>query len=138
MGYGLPAAIGAKVAYPERPVVAFCGDGGVLMSIGELAMIAQYRIGVVIVVVNDGALLAIKASQVKHYDSRIIDTELVNPDFVALARAFGLHGRRVTDLAEFRTVLSECLGNGEPALVEVSLADRQAEIMQQIPWLSGE
>jgi acetolactate synthase-1/2/3 large subunit len=138
MGYGLPAAIGAKVACPDRPVVAFCGDGGVLMSIGELATIAQYRIGVVIVVVNDGALLAIKASQIKHYDSRIIDTELVNPDFVGLARSFGLNGRRVADLAEFRSVLSECLSKNAPTLIEVPLADHQAEIMQQIPWLSGE
>jgi len=138
MGYGLPAAIGAKVACPDRPVVAFCGDGGVMMSIGELATIAQYKIGVVIVVVNDGALLAIKASQVKHYDSRIIDTELVNPDFVGLARSFGLQGRRVADMAEFGSVLSACLGRDAPSLIEVPLAGRQAEIMQQIPWLSGE
>ena len=58
--------------------------------------------------------------------------------FVGLARSFGLNGRRVADLAEFRSVLSECLSKNAPTLIEVPLADHQAEIMQQIPWLSGE
>lgn len=138
MGCGLPMALGAKVATPDRPVVALCGDGGVIMSIGELATAAQYNIAAVIVVVVDNSLLAIKASQAKHYAGRLIDTDFPNPDFVALARSFGVAGHRATSLTHFRTLLAESLKLEKPALIEVPMADRQAEIMQQIPWLTGE
>ncbi|MBI3465173.1 MAG: thiamine pyrophosphate-binding protein, partial [Planctomycetes bacterium] len=138
MGYGLPAALGAKVACPDRPVVAICGDGGVLMSIAELATAAQYNIAAVIVVVSDASLLAIKASQIKHYSGRVIDTELNNPDFVALARSFGAAGFRATDLKHFQKLLTDALAGNRPALIEVPMADRQAEIMQTIPWLHSE
>ena len=138
MGYGLPAALGAKVACPDRQVVALCGDGGVLMSIGELATAAQHRIGAVIVVVSDSSLLAIKASQIKNYDGRLVDTELQNPDFVALARSFGVAGERARDLGHFQELLAGALARGAPALIEVPMRDREREIMEQIPWLTGE
>jgi acetolactate synthase-1/2/3 large subunit len=138
MGCALPMSLGAKIACPDRPVVAMCGDGGVIMSIGELATAAQYNIAVVFVVVVDNALMAIKASQVKHYAGRLIDTELPNPDFVALARSFGIAGFRANDLGHFRTLLADALAANRPALIEVPMADRAAEIMQQIPWLTGE
>jgi acetolactate synthase-1/2/3 large subunit len=138
MGCGLPMSLGAKTACPDRPVVALCGDGGVIMSIGELATAAQYNIAVVIVVVVDNALMAIKASQVKHYGGRLIDTELPNPDFVALARSFGVAGFRANNLGHFQTLLGEALAANKPALIEVPMADCAAEIMQQIPWLTGE
>jgi acetolactate synthase-1/2/3 large subunit len=138
MGFGLPAALGAKIGCPDRPVVALVGDGGVLMSIAELATAAQYDIGVVVVVVVDNALMAIKASQIKHYGGRCIDTDLPPPDFVGLARAFGVTGHRANDLDHFRSLLADALALGKPALIEVPMAKHEHEIMQQIPWLTGE
>ncbi len=138
MGYSLPAAIGAKVACPDRPVVAMCGDGGVVMSIAELATAAQYDIAVVFVVVADNALMAIKASQQKLYGGRLIDTEFPPPDFVALARSLGIDGVRAGDLGHFRKLLADALATNKPSLIEVPMADRADEIMQQIPWLTGE
>ena len=138
MGYGLPSALGAKVACPDRPVIALCGDGGVMMSIGELATAVQYGIAAVIVVVVDQALLAIKASQQKHYEARYIDTELLNPDFVALAKSFGITAHRADNLDQFKLRLSESLSSGRPALVALTMTEHTEQIMQQIPWLSGE
>jgi acetolactate synthase-1/2/3 large subunit len=138
MGYGFPAAIGAKLACRERPVVALCGDGGVLMSIGELATVAQYNVPVVVVVVADGALLAIKASQIKSYGGRMIDTQLVNPDFVKLAESFGVAGSRAESLGHFESLLGSAIASDKPALIEVPMSDQEHAIMQQIPWLAGE
>jgi acetolactate synthase-1/2/3 large subunit len=138
MGCGFPFALGAKVACPDRPVVSLCGDGGVLMSIGELATAAQYGIAVVLVVVVDHALVAIKASQIKHYGGRLVDTDFPVPDFVALAKSFGIDAHRANGLDHFRELLGRSLAIEKPVLLEVPMADRQAEIMEQIPWLTGE
>jgi acetolactate synthase-1/2/3 large subunit len=135
LGYGLPAAMGAKVACPDRQVVAICGDGGVMMSIGELATAAQHRINVVVVVISDSALLAIKASQIKGYEKRVLGTELLNPDFVALATSMGVHAHRTSDLEQFQQILSAELAQERPSLIEISMDGRQQEIMNQIPWL---
>ncbi|MEE2659521.1 MAG: thiamine pyrophosphate-binding protein [Candidatus Latescibacterota bacterium] len=135
LGHAFGQAIGAKVAHPDRPVVAFCGDGGFLMGSCELATVARYGIGVVVVVVNDGALTAIKGSQHKHYQGRTIDTDLTNPDFTKLAEAFGVWAKRVDDVADFSVVLAEAIGVGKPALVEVMLQERQEEAMEWISWL---
>ena len=135
MGYCLPAALGAKVGCPDRKVIAMCGDGGLMMSIAELATAAQYQIGVVTVVVSDGALLAIKASQMKHYDGRVIDTELKNPDFVALGHSMGVESYLAKGLDHFKTLLADALDQHGPVLIEIPMADRQGEIMEQIPWL---
>jgi acetolactate synthase-1/2/3 large subunit len=138
MGCGLPFALGAKVACPDRQVVALCGDGGVLMSIGELATAAQYNIAAVLVVVVDHALVAIKASQIKNYGGRLIDTDLPGPDFVALAQSFGITAFRAHGLEQFRGLLAEALALDKPVLLEVPMSSRESEIMQQIPWLTGE
>jgi acetolactate synthase-1/2/3 large subunit len=138
MGCGLPFALGAKIACPDRPVVALCGDGGILMSIGELATAAQYEIPVVIVVVVDQALLAIKASQIKNYGGRLIDTDLTVPDFVALAQSFGVAGHRANNRDHLRQLIAGALAANKPALVEVPMVHQAAEIMRQIPWLTGE
>ena len=135
LGYGLPAAMGAKVACPGRNVVAVCGDGGAMMSIGELATAVQHGINVVVVVVSDSALLAIKASQIKGYEQRVLGTELLNPDFVALATSMGVHACRTNDLRRFQHILSDELSQDRPSLIEISMDGRQDEIMNQIPWL---
>lgn len=101
MGYGLPAAIGAKLAHPDRPVIALCGDGDFLMNGQELATAAQYGAGIVVLVVNNGKYGTIRMHQEREYPGRVYGTELKNPDFAAFARAFGGHGETVEKTEDF-------------------------------------
>ncbi len=119
MGYGIPAALGAKAALPGRTVVAVVGDGCFLMSAMELATAVQERLPVVVVLVNDGALTLIKATQHRRYGERYIGVDLQNPDFELLARSFGVAYRRADDDATFEAVLREGIGLEGPVLIEV-------------------
>jgi acetolactate synthase-1/2/3 large subunit len=123
MAYGIPAALGAKAAFPDRPVVAVVGDGCFLMSAMELATAVQERLPVVVVLVNDSTLTLIKATQERRYAGRCIGVDLVNPDFAMLARAFGVAYRRADTDADFEAALREALALDAPALVEVRPAD---------------
>jgi acetolactate synthase-1/2/3 large subunit len=138
MGYGFPAALGARVAHPDRHVVALCGDGGFLMSMGELSTMAQYGIAAAVVVVCDGALTAIAASQKLHYGGRTVDVGFPSPDFVALAASFGIAGYRATRVEQLPDLLRHVLHQGKPGLIEIGMATRREEVEGQIPWLHGE
>ncbi len=92
MGYGVPAAVAAKAVHPTRTVVSFAGDGCFLMNGQELATAVQYGLGVIFIVVNNGMYGTIRAHQEREYPGRESGTGLVNPDFAALARAYGAHG----------------------------------------------
>lgn len=119
MGYGFPAAIAAKLRFPERTVVAFAGDGDFLMTGSDLATAAQYGANVVVLVINNGMYGTIRMHQERHYPGRVIGTDLVNPDFVAYARAFGAHGALVERTADFPTAFAAALAAGRPALIEL-------------------
>lgn len=121
MGYGIPAALGAKAALPNRVVVTVVGDGCFLMSGMELATAVQEKLPIVVVLVNDGSLSLIKAIQKRRYEGRYLGVDLVNPDFQQFARAFGVRSWRATSDAEFEKALQEAVALGEPALVEVVL-----------------
>jgi acetolactate synthase-1/2/3 large subunit len=123
MGYGLPAALGAKAAFPDRPVVAILGDGCFQMCGLELATAVQEKLPVVSVVVNDGALTLIKAIQQRRYEARYLGVDLLNPDFGTFARAFGVRFRRADDDATFEAALREALAADVPALIEVRPGD---------------
>jgi len=138
LGYAYPAAIGAKIGCPDKPVVCFSGDGGFMMGVAELATAVKYGINLVGVVVNDGALTAIKGSQQKNHQGRVIDTDLVNPDFVKLARSFGAYSRRVHTLGDFRGVLEESLAIQQPAIIEVSMKDSHSQLIEAITWLRSQ
>ncbi len=138
LGHAYPAAIGAKVAYPDRPVICFSGDGGFLMGAVEMATAMKYGINVVAVVVNDGALSAIKGSQQKGCEGRTIDTDLLNPNFVEFAKSFGAYAERVEDLGDFKDTLRDALAAEKPALIEVMLQERQDDIVDVIGWLMSE
>jgi acetolactate synthase-1/2/3 large subunit len=101
MGYGTPAAIAAKLVHPGRTVVAFAGDGCFLMTGQELATAAQYDLGIVWCVVNNGMYGTIRMHQERDYPGRVLGTDLKNPDFAALARAYGGHGEVVGRTADF-------------------------------------
>lgn len=138
LGHAYPAAIGAKVAYPDRPVICFSGDGGFLMGAVEMATAMKYGINVVAIVVNDGALSAIKGSQLKGCEGRTIDTDLLNPDFIEFARSFGAYARRVENLDGFKDALRDALAAEKPALIEVMLQEHQDDIINVIGWLQTE
>jgi acetolactate synthase-1/2/3 large subunit len=125
IGCGLPLAIGAKVAAPDRPVVALCGDGGFLLNAGELATLAQEQLDVVVVIFNDATYTAVKAQQQRRYNRRYIATDLLAPDYVALARAFRLRAVRATTPAELRETLSSALQSTGSTLIEAPLPEAQ-------------
>ena len=119
MGYGFPAAIAAKLRHPEREVVAFAGDGCFLMYPQELATAVQHRANVVTIVVNNGVYGTIRMHQERRYPGRVVATELVNPDFVALARSFGAYGERVESTGAFPDAFRRAVAAGRPAVLEL-------------------
>ncbi len=136
LGYAFPAALGAKIANPERPVICFSGDGGFLMGAMEMATAVKYGINVVTIVINDDCLSAIKGSQQKGFKGRTIDTDLQNPDFVELAQSFGAYARRVENLEDFKQILQDALAAEKPALIEVMMQEYQDKIINSIGWLN--
>ena len=138
LGYAYPAAIGAKVAYPDRPVICFSGDGGFLMGAMEMATAMKYGINVVAIVVNDDALSAIKGVQAKEFEGRTIDTDLCNPDFVEFAQSFGVYARKVENLEDFKSTLRDTLAAEKPALIEVVMREHQDQIIDSIGWLKAD
>jgi acetolactate synthase-1/2/3 large subunit len=125
MGYGVPAGVAAKVAHPERVVVSINGDGDFLMNGQELATAVQYGLAVVFVVVNNGMYGTIRMHQEREFPARVYGTSLVNPDFAALARAYGLHGETVEETAQFAGAFERSIDAGKAALIEVRI-DPQA------------
>ncbi len=121
MGYGTPAAIAAKLVYPERMVVNFAGDGCFMMHGQELATSVQYDAQVINIVVNNGLYGTIRMHQEREYPKRVIGTALRNPDFAALARAYGCHGETVTETAQFYAAFERCRRAGKPALIDLHL-----------------
>jgi acetolactate synthase-1/2/3 large subunit len=123
MGYGVPAAIGAKIAAPERTVVCVTGDGDLMMTVQELATAAQYHAGVIFLVLNNSMYGTIRLHQERRFPGRVSGTGLVNPDFPLLAKSFGGLGLRVADTAAFTTALNEAITYSRerrrPALIEL-------------------
>ncbi len=125
MGYGLPAAIAAKLADPTRTVINFAGDGCFMMTGQELATAVQYGLDIVTVVVNNGMYGTIRAHQEKQYPDRVSGTTLVNPDFAAYARAFGAHGETVERTEDFKPALERAMASRKAAIIEVK-TDQEA------------
>jgi acetolactate synthase I/II/III large subunit len=121
MGYGYPAAVAAKLAEPQRPVFALCGDGDFLMTGQEIATAAQYGANFVAVVVNNGLYGTIRMHQEREYPARVYGTELKNPDFAAYARAFGGHGETVERTEDFAPAFERASRSGKPAIIEVKI-----------------
>ena len=119
MGYGVPAAIGAKLAHPDRVTIANCGDGGFMMTGQEMATAVQYGVKIITVVYNNGALGTIRMHQEAQYPNRPSGTDFVNPDFSALGTAYGGLGMKVTRDNDFLPALQEALKADKPALIEV-------------------
>jgi len=121
MGYGFPAALGAKVTDPTKPVVCFAGDGDFQMTGQELATAVQYKLDVIVLVINNGMLGTIRMHQERHYPERVMATDLVNPDFAALARAYGAFGDVVERTEDFPAAFQRARASGGPAVIELKL-----------------
>ena len=119
LGYAYPTALGAKVAQPDRPVVALCGDGGFLFNSQELATAVQHGINAVAVVFNDNAYGNVLRDQVNQFNGRAVGAELHNPDFVKLAEAYGVRAARAEGPEALESALREALAADAPSLIEV-------------------
>ena len=123
LGWGFPTALGVKAARPDVPVVSVTGDGGFMFAVAELATAVQHRIPLAIVLFNNGQYGNVQQMQRDQYGGRIIATNLVNPDFVALAASFGARGRRATDPSQLRAELEQAFSGSGPTLIEVPVGD---------------
>jgi acetolactate synthase I/II/III large subunit len=130
LGSGFPTALGAKVAHPDRPVVAITGDGGFMFGVQELATAMQFGIGVVVLVFNNNSYGNVRRDQRERFDGRIVASDLVNPDFVRLAESFGVAAARVTSPDHFRPALEKALAHGGPYLIDIEVI-RDSEVS---PW----
>ena len=130
LGFGLPTALGVKVAAPQKVVVSVNGDGGFMYCMPELATAVQHNIGVIIIVFNNSAFGNVRRDQLIQFDGRLIGADLVNPDLVKLADSFGVTPYRVRVPDELRTALSKAVDEDAPALIEV-VCERGSETS---PW----
>jgi acetolactate synthase-1/2/3 large subunit len=119
MGYGLPAAIAAKLELPQREVICLAGDGCFQMVAQEFGTACQYGANIVVLISNNGMYGTIRMHQQRNYPMRPSGTDMVNPDFAALARAYGAFGATVADGADFPDALAEARGAGRPAILDL-------------------
>jgi acetolactate synthase-1/2/3 large subunit len=119
MGYGVPAAIGAKIAFPHRQVVGFVGDGGFLMTGQELATAFHHGVAPIILVFNNQMYGTIRMYQERAFPGRVSGTALTNPDFAKFIEAFGGHGEVVSATAEFAPAFRRAVASGKPAVIEL-------------------
>lgn len=132
MGFGFPAAMGAKVAMPENDVVAVCGDGGFLMVCQDLATVKEYDIPVVVCVLDNRYLGMVAQWQKLFYDERMSHTHLGEvPDFVKLAESFGVRAERVEKVGETQQAMKDALKSGEPTLLDIIIDPD--EILPMVP-----
>jgi acetolactate synthase-1/2/3 large subunit len=121
MGYGFPAAIAAALEHPGRTVVCLAGDGCFQMTLNEMSTARQHGAKVIVIVANNGRYGTIRMHQERHYPERVSGTDLMNPDFAALARAYGGHGETVEDGADFPAAFARAEASGLPAVIELKL-----------------
>ena len=118
MGYGVAAAVAAKLVHPDRIALCFTGDGDFVMSSPEFATAVQYELPIIVLLVNNGMYGTIRMHQERQFPGRVIGTDLVNPDFAALAHSYGGFGERVERTADFEAAFERALGSG-PSLLEL-------------------
>jgi len=128
LGYGLPTAIGVKVAHPDRAVISLSGDGGFMFHCGELATAVKYRLNLVCIVFSDSAYTNVARAQTARFGGRVIGTDLVNPDFAAMARSFGATGYRAETPEQLGEKIRLAFTREGPVVIEVPLGETD------FPW----
>lgn len=132
MGFALPAAFGAKVAVPEREVIAIIGDGGFQMTLQELGTIAQSKLPVKIIILNNNFLGMVRQWQQLFFDNRYSFVELQNPDFITIAKGFGIAGHTVSDRKDLGASLDQLLASKEPYLLEI-ICEKEENVFPMVP-----
>lgn len=135
MGYGLPAAIGAKLAHPERVVVSLSGDGGFMMTMQEFETAVRYQIPIIALVFNNNMYGTIRMHQERRYPERISGTSLTNPNFAEMAQLFGGFGVRIDCHQDFAPALNRAIQSGKPALIEILTDPEQISVTNTISSL---
>lgn len=136
MGFALPAAMGAAMAVPNRQVIAIIGDGGFQMTVQELGTIMQYQIPVKIIVLNNNFLGMVRQWQQLFFEKRYSFTEMTNPNFVALAGAYSIPARKITERNELRAGLAEMLNSNGPYFLEV-VVEKEENVFPMVPTGAG-
>jgi len=121
MGYGIPAAVAAKARFPDRPVLAFAGDGCFQMTMNELATARQIGANIIVLVVDNGMYGTIRMHQERHFPGRVNHTSLINPEFTRLAESFGFHAEKVIKTEDFAGAFTRCLDSGKPSLIHLPI-----------------
>ena len=137
MGYSIPAAVSAKIAKKNSPVIAFCGDGGFMMSSQELATCHQYNITPIIIVINNKMLGTIRMHQEKYYPNRTISTDLVNPDFKYLCKGYHAHYENIKHSKNFSKALERCLRSNKASVIEIEIDPKQITTRQRMEDLKN-
>ena len=132
MGFGLPAAIGAKVAAPEKRVCMFCGDGGFQMTMEELGVIMQENIGVKVVILNNNWLGNVRQWQEMFYGGRYSATKMINPDYMMIAKAYGIDAEVVRTREELDAAVTRMLADDRPYILDVRV-EEEGNVMPMIP-----
>jgi acetolactate synthase-1/2/3 large subunit len=131
MGFGLPASVGAKVGRPDKQVVAFIGDGGFQMTIQELGTILHYKIPVKIIILNNSFLGMVRQWQDMFFKKRYASTELVNPDFVTVAKGFSIPAKKVTDRKELKESIAKMLNAKGPFLLDIAI-EKEGNVLPMV------
>lgn len=137
MGYGVPAAVAAKIAYPERMVVGFVGDGGFLMTGQEIATAFHHGVAPIVLLFNNQMYGTIRMYQERAYPGRVSGTALTNPDFAKFIEAFGGHGEVVSATDEFTPAFRRAVESGRPAVIELRMNPEQITSRATIAELRG-
>jgi acetolactate synthase I/II/III large subunit len=135
MGYGMPAAIGAKLAYPDRVVVSLSGDGGFMMTVQELETAARYHVPIISIVFNNSMYGTIRMHQELHFPKRVIGTDLGTVSFAELAKCFNANGIRVETEGEFTDALIQALQEAKPTVIEIMTDPNQISVTTTIEQL---
>lgn len=138
MGYGVAAAVAAKLVHPRRIAVCYTGDGDFVMSSPEFATAVQHELPIVVLLVNNGMFATIRMHQERQFPGRVIGTDLVNPDFPALARSYGGFGERVERTEDFEAAFERALASGKPALLELPVDPERISPRVRLSELRGE
>jgi acetolactate synthase-1/2/3 large subunit len=131
MGFGLPAAVGAKIGRPDKQVIAFTGDGGFQMTIQELGTILHYRIPVKMIILNNGYLGMVRQWQDMFFNRRYASTELVNPDFVAIAGGFSIPAKKVVKREMLKEALEEMLRADSAFLLDIQI-EKEGNVLPMV------
>ena len=132
MGYGFPASIAAKLRFPDKTVICLAGDGCFQMTLNEMSTAAQNKLAIIVIVVNNGKYATIRMHQEKNYPGRVSGTELHNPDFAALAKAYGGFGIKVQKTEDFVAAYNEAVASGLLSVIELQIDDEVLSTSQTV------